>query len=248
MEYPTGIGTSDTTSIRLLGHDLAGELLGNIGFGELALWLATQQRPTPQQVRVFEAVLVSLADHGFTPTAIAARLTLYSAPDAFQGAMAAGLLAGVLASVAGHLPETDEEWDELAREAVAGQRAAGRFVPGLGHPVHKTADPRTPVIIAIAEREGLRGPHLRLFEAIGRVHPEILGRKLPLNGAGVAGAALADLGLPPDLLRGVALLARAAGLLGQLAEELRHPIAPDIYAMVDRNAVYRPAASDDHSE
>src|SRR5713226_8934498 len=80
MEYPTGIGTSDATSIHLLGHDLVGELIGNIGFGELALWLATQQRPTPQQVRVFEAVLVSLADHGFTPTAIAARLTLYSAP------------------------------------------------------------------------------------------------------------------------------------------------------------------------
>src|SRR5438874_1259196 len=94
MEYPTGIGTSDATSIHLLGHDLAGELIGNIGFGELALWLATQQRPTPQQVRMFEAVLVSLADHGFTPTAIAARLTLYSAPDALQGAMAAGLLGG----------------------------------------------------------------------------------------------------------------------------------------------------------
>jgi citrate synthase len=265
MEYPTGIGTSDTTSIRLLGHDLAGELLGNIGFGELALWLATQQRPTPQQVRVFEAVLVSLADHGFTPTAIAARLTLYSAPDALQGAIAAGLLgggsrflgvtedtgrflAGVLRTVAGPLPTTDEQWDELARKAVAEQRAAGRFVPGLGHPVHKKADPRTPVIIAIAEREGLRGPHLRLFEAIGRVHPQILGRSLPLNGAGVAGAALADLGLPPELLRGVALLARAAGLLGHLAEELRNPIAPRIYAEIDRNAVYRPATGNDITE
>src|SRR5690242_16444308 len=257
MEYPTGIGTSDTTSIYLLGHDLASELIGTIGFGELALWLATQQRPTPQQVRVFEAVLVSLADHGFTPTAIAARLTLYSAPDALQGAMAAGLLgggsrflgvtedtgrflAGVLASVTGRYPENDEQWDALARRAVAEQRAAGRSVPGLGHPVHKTVDPRTAVIIAIADHEGLRGPHLRLFEAIGRVHAEILGRKLPLNGAGVAGAALADLGLPPELLRGVALLARAAGLLGHLAEELRSPIAPDIYAAVDRHAVYRP--------
>ncbi len=188
MEYPTGIGTSDATSIHLLGHDLAGELMGKVGFGELALWLATQQRPTPQQVRVFEAVLVSLADHGFTPTAIAARLTLYSAPDAFQGAMAAGLLGGgsrflgvtedtgrflasVLASVEGQLPENDEQWDDLARRAVAEQKAAHRFVPGLGHPVHKTTDPRTAVIIAIADQEGLRGPHLRLFEAIVRVHP-----------------------------------------------------------------------------
>jgi citrate synthase len=265
MEYPTGIGTSDATSIHLLGHDLAGELIGNIGFGELALWLATQQRPTPQQVRVFEAVLVSLADHGFTPTAIAARLTLYSAPDALQGAMAAGLLgggsrflgvtedtgrflAGVLATVADQFPTTDEQWDELARRAVAEQRAAGRFVPGLGHPVHKTVDPRTAVIIEIAEREGLRGPHLHLFEAIGRVHTQVLGRMLPLNGAGVAGAALADIGLPPELLRGVALLGRAAGLLGHIAEELRHPIAPDIYSAIDRNTVYRPTASNDITE
>jgi citrate synthase len=265
MEFPTGIGTSDAASIHLLGHDLAGELLGHVGFGELALWLAMQQRPTPQQVRVFEAVLVSLADHGFTPTAIAARLTLYSAPDALQGAMAAGLLgggsrflgvtedtgrflAGVLASVPGLLPQTDAEWDALARRAVAEQRAAGRFVPGLGHPVHKTADPRTAVIIAIADQEGLRGPHLRLFEAIGRVHAEILGRTLPLNGAGVAGAALADIGLPPELLRGVSLLARAAGLLGHIAEEMRHPIAPDIYMTIDRNAVYRPVADNDNIE
>lgn len=265
MEYPTGIGTSDATSIRLLGHNLAGELMGKVGFGELALWLATQRRPTPQQVRVFEAVLVSLADHGFTPTAIAARLTLYSAPDALQGAMAAGLLgggsrflgvtedtgrflAGVLATVAGPLPETDEQWDALARRAVAEQRAAGRFVPGLGHPVHKQADPRTAVLIELAEREGLRGPHLRLFEAIGRVHAEVLGRTLPLNGAGVAGAALTDLGLPPELLRGVALLARAAGLLGHLAEELRNPLAPNIYAAIDRNAVYQPAADHDIPE
>lgn len=265
MEYPTGIGTSDSASIHLLGHDLAGELIGHIGFGELALWLATQQRPTPQQVRVFEAVLVSLADHGFTPTAIAARLTLYSAPDALQGAIAAGLLgggsrflgvtedtgrflAGVLATVAGRFPETDEQWDALALRAVAEQRAAGRFVPGLGHPVHKTADPRTAVIIEIAEQEGLRGPHLRLFEAIGRVHAEVLGRTLPLNGAGVAGAALADIGLPPELLRGVALLARAAGLLGHIAEELRHPIAPDIYSAIDRNAVYRPNVNSEVKE
>jgi citrate synthase len=222
-------------------------------------------RPTTWQSTVTSARTFSLADHGFTPTAIAARLTLYSAPDALQGAMAVGLLgggsrflgvsedtgrflAGVLATVAGQLPETDEQWDALARRAVVEQRAAGRFVPGLGHPVHKTVDPRTAVIIAIANQEDLRGPHLCLFEAIGRVHAEVIGRTLPLNGAGVAGAALADIGLPPELLRGVALLARAAGLLGHIAEELRHPIAPDIYSAIDRNAVYRPTASNDITE
>jgi citrate synthase len=149
-------------------------------------------------------------------------------------------LAHVLAGIAGPLPAHDEQWDDLARRAVVEQRATGRLIPGLGHPVHKQADPRTAALIELAEREEVRGPHLRLFEAIGRVHPDILGRTLPLNGAGVAGAALADLGLPAELLRGVALLARAAGLLGQLAEELRRPIAPDIYATIDRHTVYQP--------
>jgi citrate synthase len=264
VQYPTGLGTSDADRIQLLGHDLAGELIGKVGFGELALWLATQQRPTAQKVRVFEAVLVALADHGFTPTAIAARLTFYSAPDALQGAIAAGLLGGgsrflgvtedtgrflaaVLAGIQGDLPAADEQWDALALQAVQAERAAGRFIPGLGHPVHKMGDPRTPVIIGIAEQEGMLGPHLRLFQAIGRVHAQVLGRTLPLNGAGVCGAALADLGLPPELLRGVALLARTAGLLGQIAEEMRTPIAPDIYYAVDRNAVYRPAdAAEQH--
>ena len=117
-------------------------------------------------------------------------------------------------------------------------KGAGQLVPGLGHPVHKQGDPRTPTLIRIATEEGTYGAHLALFEAIGRVHDQVLGRKLPLNGAGVCGAALADLGLPVELLRGFALLARAAGLLGQLAEERRRPIGMDAYLTIDRNAVY----------
>ncbi|XVV14178.1 citryl-CoA lyase [Actinoplanes sp. CA-131856] len=252
LTFPTGIGTSTPTSISLLGQDLAADLMGKVGFGELAYWLVAGRRPTPGEVRVFEAVLVALADHGFTPTAIAARLTYLSAPESLQGALAAGLLGGgsrflgVTEDCGRFLADTlieagtERDYDVIALEAVRRAKEEGRYVPGLGHPVHKDEDPRTPVLIAIAEAEGLRGPHLRLFEAIGRVHPQVLGRKLPLNGAGVCGAALADLGLPTDLLRGFALLARAAGLLGHLAEERRRPLGMEIYKTVDRNAVYEP--------
>ena len=254
--FPTSIGVSDADSITLLGQDLAADLMGQVSFGELALWLVTQRRPTPSQVRVFEAVLVALADHGFTPTAIAARLTYLSAPDSVQGALAAGLLGGgsrflgvtedtgrflaAALDAAGDLPGDDAGWDALALAAVRQAQAAGRLIPGLGHPVHKVTDPRTPVLLRIAEEEGLRGPHLRLFEAVGRVHPRVLGRTLPLNGAGTSGAALADLGLPPGLLRGFALLARTAGLLGHLAEEQRRPLGMEMYLTVDRNADYVP--------
>jgi citrate synthase len=253
--FPTSLGTSSADEIRLLGQNLTEDLMGKVGFGELAFWLVAMRRPTPSETRVFEAVLVALADHGFTPTAIAARLTYLSAPDSLQGALAAGLLGGgsrflgvtedsgtylhaVLEEHGPDLPADDAGWDDLALAAVRRTKAAGRYVPGLGHPVHKDGDPRTPVLLRIAEEEGLRGPHLRLFEAVGRVHAQVLGRQLPLNGAGVCGAALADLGLPVELLRGFALLARAAGLLGQLAEERRRPIGMQAYLGVDRNAVY----------
>jgi citrate synthase len=252
MTFPTSLGTSTADEIRLLGQDLTADLMGKVGFGELAFWLVALRRPTPSETRLFEAVLVALADHGFTPTAIAARLTYLSAPDSLQGALAAGLLGGgsrflgvtedcgmylhkALQRLDGEVPA---DWDALALEVVTETRAAGKYVPGLGHPVHKVQDPRTPVLIRIAEEEGLLGPHLQLFQAIGRVHEQVLGRKLPLNGAGVCGAALADLSLPVEMLRGFALLARAAGLLGQLAEERRRPIGMDAYLTVDRNAVY----------
>ena len=94
LQFPTSLGTSDADHIRLLGQDVATDLMGKVGFGELAFWLVALRRPTPGEVRVFEAVLVALADHGFTPTAIAARLTLLSAPESLQGALAAGLLGG----------------------------------------------------------------------------------------------------------------------------------------------------------
>ena len=254
--FRTGIGASEVDSITLLGHDLATELIGKITFGELAYWLITNRRPTDGQRAMFEAVLVALADHGFTPTAIASRVTLLSAPESIQGALAAGLLGGgsrflgvtedaaaflaAAITTLDTLPSDDAGWDAVALGAVRAQQAAGRLVPGLGHPVHKQGDPRTPVLIAMAREHGQHGPHLALFEAVGRVHAAVLGRNLPLNGAGVCGAVLADIDVPLGVIRGVALLARCAGLLGHIAEEQRDPIGMDIYATVDRNTDYRP--------
>ena len=252
--FPTSLGVSTVETIKLMGRDLSADLLGKVSFGALAYQLITLKEPTPSETRVFETVLVALADHGFTPTAIAARLTYLSAPDAIQGALAAGLLGGGSRFLGvsedtgrfldealgdqGQLPDDDAGWDALAAEAIKAQRAQGKFVPGLGHHLHKGGDPRTPVIIDIARDEGCYGPHLALFEAVGRVAPDVLGRRLPLNGAGVCGAVLADLGIPLELLRGVVLLARAAGLLGHLAEEIRRPIASEIFTTVEAHATF----------
>jgi citrate synthase len=256
VTYPTSLGTSDADHIRLLGHDVAEELMGKVGFGELAFWLVAERRPTAGQVRLFEAILVSLADHGLTPTVIAARMTYYGAPDSIQGAVAAGLLgagsrflgvtedAGKLLNrwVVDLARAADDwqgaDWDALALRVVTEAHEAGVFIPGLGHRMHKSVDPRVSVLVRIAREEGLYGRHLALMEAIGRTNGQVFGRSLPLNAAGIAGAALADLGLPIEMLRGFSLLARTAGLVGQIAEEQRRPLAPTIYSAVDGNALY----------
>ena len=149
-QYPTSIGTADEASIQLLGQDLAADLMGRVGFAELAFWLVALRRPTAGELRMFETVLVALADHGFTPTVIAARLTLTGAPESLQGALAAGLLGGgsrflgvtedagrfLDEALARHAaagtpaPTTDDDWDALARVAIDRQRAARLFVPG----------------------------------------------------------------------------------------------------------------------
>jgi citrate synthase len=241
----TGIGTSDADSITLMGRDLANDLMGKVTLTELTFLLVQKRMPSEQETRLLDAVLVSLADHGLTPTVLAARLTYTGAPEAIQGAIAAGLLGagsvflGVVEDTARFLDEILNSRDEPAA-AVAALIDAGRRVPGLGHPVHKVEDPRTPRIYAIAEETGLLGDHLRTLKQVSDAHSEHTGRRLPINGAGVAGAALADLGFRPELLRGLALLTRTAGLLGHLAEEREQPIGMELYREVDERARYEP--------
>jgi citrate synthase len=249
----TGVGASDADSITLMGRDLAGELMGRLTLTELAFLLVQRRAPTAEETRLLDAVLVSLADHGLTPIALSARLTYTGAPESLQGAIAAGLLGGgsvflgvvedtatFLAGVLAGGGATREAADRAVRAAVD----AGRRVPGLGHPVHKVQDPRTPRLYALAEETGLLGDHLVLLSHVAAAHRELTGKALPVNGAGVAGAALADLGFRAELLRGFALLARTAGLLGHLAEEMDQPLGMPLYQEIDREARYDPPERD----
>jgi citrate synthase len=127
----------------------------------------------------------------------------------------------------------DADLAALAEAAVAERRAAGLRVPGLGHPVHKVEDPRTPRLYELAEQEGVLGPHLRLLAEIAAANERQSGRTLPINGAGAAGAALADLDLPPEVIRGVVLIGRTAGLVAHIAEENQSPIGMPLWLEVE---------------
>lgn len=238
--FRTSVGSSDADSITVMGRDLSSELMGNVTLTELAFLMVQRRMPSAEETRLFDAVLVSLADHGLTPTVLAARLTHTGAPESLQGAVAAGLLGagsvflGVVEDTARFLEGIEGD----AGAAVERELAAGRRIPGLGHPVHKVLDPRTPRIYEIADETGLTGGYLRGLREVAAAHAEQTGRELPINGAGVAGAALADMGFPIPLLRGFALLARTAGLLGHLAEEMEHPLGMPLYREVEERAEY----------
>ena len=249
----TSIGRATPDSITVRGQDLAGELMGKMSFGDLAFLIAAGRQPTEGESQLFNAVLISLADHGLTPTALAARLTYTGAPEAVQGAIASGLLGagsvflgpvgdtvGFLADIIEHIP-TDTRSDEAALRAAATESvrvavADGRRIPGLGHPIHREVDPRTPRLYQLAKDNDLLGPHLRLLDLLAAEHRAATGKSLPINGAGAAGAALADMGFPRPVAHGFALLSRTAGLVGHLAEEAADPIGMRLWKEVDTRA------------
>lgn len=244
-EFHTWIGSSTPDSITVGGLDLPSEVMGRLSLTELAYLLVTHREPTTSECRMLDTVLVALADHGLTPGALAARLTHTGAPEAVQASVAAGLLGAgsvflgptgdTAEFLAGVLAGEPEEADlaALADAAVAARRAAGLRVPGLGHPVHREVDPRTPRLYELAAEEGLLGPHLRLLTEVAAAHDRQSGRPLPINGAGAAGAALADLGLPPEVIRGFVLIGRTAGLVAHLAEEARDPIGLPLWLQIE---------------
>ncbi|MGH8983239.1 MAG: citryl-CoA lyase [Acidimicrobiia bacterium] len=247
----TWIGSSEPDRITVAGRDLPAEIMGRLSLTELAFLLIAHREATAGERRILDAVLVSLADHGLTPSALAARFTYTGAPEAIQAAVAAGLLgagsvflgpAGDTAQfLAEALGEDPGEPDEatlraMAEQAVAARRRGGQRVPGLGHPVHREEDPRTPRLYELAEEEGLLGPHLRLLRVVAEVNEEATGRHLPINGAGAAGAALADVGVPPGSVRGFVLIGRTAGLVAHLAEEAEHPVGMPLWLEVEQRS------------
>lgn len=231
--------------ITVYGHDLVTEVMDQWSFAELTYAAITGGlRPTREHARMLDVLLTTFVDHGVTPSSLAARLTLLGAPETMQGAIAAGLcgagsrylgtmqLAGelLLTSLKNvGLPADEAALSNLARGIVQEYRRDRRQLPGLGHPEHKTGDPRTPKLMDIAVATGIAGVHCRLLFALADAYADITGRKLPVNAAGLSGAIVVDMGLPPEAARGLALVSRAAGLVGVVLSEMRTPTAQAIW-------------------
>jgi citrate synthase len=233
----SAICTSDATTITVRGKDLVGEIIGKMDFSSYFWFLVTGHEPDEQQGFFLNAILCALAEHGLVPSVVAARMTYAAAPEALQGAVAAGLL-GCGSVVLG----SAEVAGKFYAECVADQRATGdalsdvavrniqrlrqttKAIPGFGHPQHSEGDPRANLLLRLADERGVSGEHVAMMRALQAALPETVGRALPVNVNGPIPAILLDIGWPLAALKGIGLLCRTAGLIGHLTEEAERPI------------------------
>lgn len=241
------LGRSTPDRVEVRGLNLADELIGKVSLGDFAFLELRGRLPSPQESTVFNALSVTLVEHGMTPSAIAARLTYFGAPESLQAAVAAGLLGlgdrfgGSIEQAARMLqealsePGASVEVNAAAKTIVAAHRG-GQMIPGLGHPTHKPVDPRTQRLFAVAAENGFAGRHVELMNAVGEAAAAAYGRILPVNATGAIAAIASDMGLSWRVCRGIAVMARAIGLVAHLQEEMADPMAAEIWARVEQEA------------
>lgn len=247
----SAMSTSDAKSITIRGKDLCSELIGKMNFADFYYFLLTGEQPTPAQSFFVNATLVTIAEHGLTPTAQAARMTYDADPAALQGAVAAGIL-GAGSVVMGtselcgrflHDVITTADAENRGIEAVALDkvtrlREQRKTVPGYGHPLHSEGDPRTHRLIGLAREHKVAGRYIEALLAVEGILPKVYGRSLPANASGSIPAVLLDVGFPIGALKGIPILARTAGLLGHLHEEATRPIGFLMYHLADQGITY----------
>lgn len=246
----TAITTSDEHTIVTRGCDLSRDLIGHVPFVDHFFLLLVGRLPDAGESAVLNAALVAIADHGLVPSVQAARMTLAAAPDALQGAVAAGILgcgSVVLGSseTAGRFyVEIDGKMragtpmNEAALAVTKAWHAAGRAIPGYGHPLHKARDARVDALFAAARNAGTDLRFVAIAEAVEALVPNVLGKALRLNVSGAIPAVLLGAGFPAQALKGVPILARTAGLIAQLYEELQQPIGFALSYQASRETVY----------
>lgn len=232
-DWSTGIAEVRDDDVLVRGNLLT-SMIGKRSFGELAYLLIGGQWPTEGQAHVLEAIMVSVMEHGISPTTTVTRM-MASYGNPIQVGIAAGLLTigdhhgGAGEQIAGWLREAvtsiqstgsdrAEEIRTKARSIVADRRAAREPIEGFGHP-HHDVDPRAPLLLDIAREHGIYGDHCLLLESIETELEAAVGRRIATNIDGVSAALLSDLGLDPRLARPILMTPRTLSLAAHFIEE-----------------------------
>ncbi|MEA3056304.1 MAG: citrate synthase [Actinomycetota bacterium] len=198
----------------------------SLGHAANYLYMLTGVRPSPAQARAIEQYLILALDHGFNASTFTARAVTSTGADLGAALCAAiGSLSGPLHGGAVHRaletldaigsPARAKEW---VREAIS----QGRTIMGFGHPVYRTADPRSLMLRGVAERLG--GPRIELAievevaveEALAELKP---GRELHTNIEWYAAVVMETLGFERDLMAPTFAATRIVGWCAQAMEQ-----------------------------
>jgi citrate synthase len=230
--WSTKISRAQGGKIRVRGYPVE-ELIEKLSYIESAFLLLKGEVPDAREKALFDLVLRCGMDQQFISSAVAAaRFTASAFPDSPVPALASGMLAS------GSVTGSPQEPAQMLIEAVAwkieeeatcdrvfdlwGERRG--WVPGLGHPLHKEAEPRAVTVRRLAlELDGWR-EHGRLLDALETELAQRKGRRLPINLAGAMGAVLADMQFDPLLIGGLGALSYGMALLAHITEEIREGV------------------------
>lgn len=249
------------TSVHYRDADLVRDLLGKRSFVDVFVAQAFGIELDDGRRRIVDAVLVTLMEHGMTPSVIAARMVYSSSPENLQAGVAAGLLA-VASRFVGTMEPAAELLDRIvdagagagagkdeaeAKAIVAEHRSRREPVPGFGHHLHKPDDPRALALLALAREVGHYGPRCAALELLSTQIDASAGRHITINATGAVAALLGDIGIPVRLMRGFAVLSRAAGLVAHIAEEQRDPSLRFVWDLVDQAMSADPAPNNNNT-
>ncbi|HLS45108.1 MAG TPA: citryl-CoA lyase [Ornithinicoccus sp.] len=246
--WATDISNIAPGSIELRGHPIAG-LLRDRGFTEVAWMLLTGSFPTHGQKRLLEAALVASVDHGPQAPSIASARMAATCGVGLNSAMANGV--NVLGDVHGGAgqqcvqllneivvgQDDGDELLEVTRRVVAHWRETSKYLPGFGHRFHPVDPRRDPILQLLEEARtdgDIAGRHLEAGLAVESVLNEGRARRVPINVDGVTAIIYAELGVAPELARGLFVLGRSVGILAHAWEQtqqggrIKGPIPPSI--------------------
>jgi citrate synthase len=222
-QTPTIVTTFDR--LRNGKQVIAGE--PNLGFAANFLYTLTGRRPDDVMERVFDIALILHADHELNASTFAARVTaatlsdIHSAITSAIGALKGPLHGGANEDVIKMLLAAGSE--EKALEKVRGMLVDKLKIPGFGHRVYHTEDPRATHLRALSEELGHRTGHLDLYILSKSIEQTIKEhKKLNANVDFYSASTYYSLGIPIDIFTPIFAVSRMSGWTAHVLEQYRN--------------------------
>jgi citrate synthase len=191
------------------------------------LYLLTGERPNSTAIRALDVALILHADHELNASTFAGRVAaatltdIYSAIVAAIGTLKGPLHGGANAEVMKMLLELGQTASgERVDEVIRGKLARKEKVPGFGHRVYKTQDPRATHLRRMSQDLGKRSGNAAWFDMSQRIEALVKGeKKLNPNVDFYSASTYYALGIPIDLYTPVFAVSRMSGWTAHILEQ-----------------------------